>query len=162
MQINLFVPYFFLLLLDIFNTLLYIKNCWVVLHPGGWWGGAPPSGVVLHPGGWWGGAPPSGVVLLLVGCCILVAGGVVLLLVGWCSSWWGGAPPSGVVLLLVGWCSSCWVVEAASYCQPIPGRRAGGSRFRAAGVSRLNEGSRVFLKVWISLIINYLSSPLGR
>nr|DAU90384.1 MAG TPA: hypothetical protein [Caudoviricetes sp.] len=70
------------------------------------------------------------------------------------GSWLGGC---GV---LPPWCGAC--VVPASYCQPIPGRRAGGSRFREAGVSRLNEGSRVFLKVWISLIINYLSSPLGR
>ncbi len=54
------------------------------------------------------------------------------------------------------------LVGAAAYCKPDPGRRASGSRFRAAGVSRLNEGSRVFPEIGISLIINYLSSPLGR
>ena len=120
------------------------KKRWGGAPPGGWWGGAPPGGWWggAPPGGWWGGAPPG----------VLV--GVVLLLVcwwGWCSSWW----LVGVVLLLV-----CW--WAASYCQRIPGRRARGSRFRAAGVSRLNEGSRVFPEIGISLIINYLSSPLGR
>ena len=50
----------------------------------------------------------------------------------------------------------------AAYIQTDPGRRAGDKHLRAAGVSRLNEGSRVFPEIGISLIINYLSSPLGR
>ena len=87
---------------------------------------------------------------------------------GGCSSWCaggGGAPPGGWwgVLLLVCWWGVlllvCW--WAASYCQRIPGRRARGSRFRAAVVSRQGSGFRVFFQIRISLIINYLHSPIG-
>nr|DAQ63256.1 MAG TPA: hypothetical protein [Caudoviricetes sp.] len=53
-----------------------------------------------------------------------------------------------------------WV--PAAYIQTGPGRRAGGSHLRAAGVVRLNGDCRVSVELGISLIINYLSSPLGR
>ena len=53
-----------------------------------------------------------------------------------------------------------WV--PAAYIQTDPGRRAGGSHLRAAGVVRLNGDCRVSVELGISLIINYLSSPLGR
>ena len=52
-----------------------------------------------------------------------------------------------------------WVPSA--YIQTDPGRRAGGSHLRAVGVSRLNEVFRVFSQIEISLIINYLPSPIG-
>ena len=80
----------------------------VVLIGGGgasWWP------VVLIGGGgvsWWLVVPPGG-------------GG---------GSWWLVVPPGGGG-------GSWWrflVAVAASYCQPIPGRRTGGSRFRAAGL----------------------------
>ena len=85
-----------------------------------------------------------------------------------CSSSRGCVPHLvGAVWYLVGVFLISWVQPGiswvpAAYIQTDPGRRAGGSRLRAAGVSRLNEGSRVFPEIGISLIINYLSSPLGR
>lgn len=63
------------------------------------------------------------------------------------------------IRVLPPWCGMG--VVPASYCQPIPGRRAGGSRFRAVGVSRQGSGFRVFFQIRISLIINYLHSPIG-
>ena len=53
-----------------------------------------------------------------------------------------------------------WV--PAAYIQTDPGRRAGGSHLRAAALVRLNGDCRVSVELGISLIINYLSSPLGR
>ena len=52
--------------------------------------------------------------------------------------------------------------RVGAYSSHQPDRRAGSSHLSAAEVSRLNEGSRVFSEVGISLIINYLSSPVGR
>ena len=52
--------------------------------------------------------------------------------------------------------------EAVAYSIHPQAGRSQAKPFRAAGVSRLNEGSRVFPEIGISLIINYLSSPLGR
>lgn len=63
------------------------------------------------------------------------------------------------IRVLPPWCGVG--VVPASYCQPIPGRRALGSRFRAVGVSRQGSGFRVFFQIRISLIINYLHSPIG-
>lgn len=67
------------------------------------------------------------------------------------------------VPLLVGEEFRRWAVclHRWAYIQPDPGRRAGASLLRAAGVSRLNEGFRDFSKVEIALSINYLRSPLG-
>ena len=76
-----------------------------------------------------------------------------------------GVPPS------VGGSCCWWVIgsgggrcayPSVAYIQPIPGRRAGASPLRAAGVVRLRSGFRDFFKVSITLSINYLRSPLGR
>lgn len=51
---------------------------------------------------------------------------------------------------------------ASAYCQPIPGRRAGGRRFRAAGLIRATQSFRGNRREQIALNINYLYSPVGR
>lgn len=83
-------------------------------------------------------------------------------------------------VLPVGWCAPCWLVvahrwrwcllgaggsssvAAASYCQPIPSRRAGENRFRAAGLIRATQSFRGNRRERIALNINYLYSPVGR
>ena len=137
-------------------TLLYIrkiKRCahrwrWCLLVAGvSWW-----RWCLLVAGvSWWPVVPPGGWCAHRWRWCLLVAGGAHRW--RWCLLVAGGAHRWRWCLL---------VAVAASYCQPIPGRRTGGSRFRAAGLIRLNQSFRGNHSERIALNINYLYSPVGR
>ena len=96
------------------------------------------AGVGVHPGGWC----PSG-------WC-------------WCPSWWMVSFRLVLVSLLVdGGCLTAGGVSAASILQPGTHRRVNAKLLSAAGVSRVNRIFRAFLLDEISLIINYLDTPVG-
>ena len=153
MQINLFITCFCQFAKIISYYIVYliiyrekIKRC----TPGGAVGAFLISWV--QSGISWVRSLSRGCVPYLVGVVWYLVG---VILISWvCSSSRGCSLVSRGVFLI------SWV--PAAYIQTDPGRRAGGKHLRAARVSRLNEGSRVFPEIGISLIINYLSSPIGR
>ncbi len=113
----------------------------VVARGGGSW--CPRGG-----GSWWCFWCSRGVLVVVARGVLVVARGV-LVACSWWSSWWWW-------LVVSSWW--WWLVHICSQQH----RRTHVGLLSAAGVSLPNQGFGVKFRDAITLIINYLSTPLGR